>query len=161
MTINRILLRLIPLGLLLSSCSSESKGQSADLLPIYQGWCAYHLEIGAVAGPFEECVRIHQDAGRIHKNFESVAKMNEYLAFDATLRFYCKEIDQDLETCKYNIKMDIMLQDALQKIPIDYSRSRSWSYEPGITYRIKGDVYNDPFGLDYKNGTSDVFGDGK
>ena len=65
------------------------------------------------------------------------------------------------EDCKDQLVQLNLISEILKSVPYDPSRSRGWRYEPGVTYRIKGDVYNDPFGLDYKNGPNDIFGDGR
>ena len=104
--------------------------------------------------------------------------MNGYIALDAAFRWYCKlmkdsptDYEQLLgvtrigeltfEDCKDQLVQMNWISNILQSVPYDLSRSQGWRYEPGVTYRIDGDVYNDPFGLDYQNDASDVFGDGR
>ena len=166
-----------------TGCVSKSE-VLADHLPMYEGWCAYNIEVGAVSNTLEGCVQDSWNAGQagdskpLYKSFESMDKMNEYIAFESGLRMYCRlmkdsptEYEQLMgltrvgeltyEQCKRQIIDLNMITTVLESVPYDLSRSRGWVYEPGVTYRINGDVYNDPFGLDYKNGPSDSFGDGK
>jgi hypothetical protein len=65
------------------------------------------------------------------------------------------------EECKDQLIQLEWITEALSYVRYDPERSSRWTYEPGVTYRINGKIYNDPFGLDYKNGPSDVFGDGR
>ena len=170
---------------LATACSSEPTANYSDHQTLYKLWCAYNVEIGEIDGSVNGCAqrtwaRDQDESGkkRLYNQFASVSDLSEYIAVDSALRHYCdlmKNSQTPYESmlgvtrigelsyseCKYQITQMNMLSEVLQSVPYDPAGSRRWTYEPGVTYRINGDVYNDPFGLDYKNGPSDVFGDGK
>lgn len=157
----------------------------ADYRSMYETWCAYNIEAGAVSNTLTGCVNGTWKAGQdgtfekpLHKQFESIAAMNQYIRGESAIRLYCKimkdsptEYEQLLgvtrigelsyEDCKQQILQLGMLNKVLESVPMDALSIPSWRYEPGVTYRIGGKVYNDPYGLDYKNGPSDIYGDGR
>ena len=180
---------LLILGLSLENkFSQDYKAPKATLdlyRDIYTGWCAYKIEVGDIDNSVEGCATEMWDAGEngemsepLHKSFATIDKMNEFIALEVSLRLYCElmkdsptEYEQLLgitrigeltyEDCADQLVEMNLISNILQSVPYDLSRSQDWRYEPGVTYRIDGDVYNDPFGLDYKNDASDVFGDGR
>ena len=165
--------------------SGGSKATLNNHRDMYTGWCAYTIEVGDINDSIEDCVNGMWDAGQsgemsepLHQSFSTIAKMNEYIAFESGIRLYCDMIKDSptdyeqllgvtrigeltFEDCKDQLVQLNLISEILNSVPYDPSRSQGWRYEPGVTYRIKGDVYNDPFGLDYKNGPNDIFGDGR
>lgn len=169
---------------MLSSCGGPAETLE-DHRPLYEGWCAYKIETGVVSVALQTCVN---DAWNrtgsmpmqksLHKSFSSVMEMNQYIRGETALRIYCEMIKDEptmyeellgvtrigelsYEDCRNQLIQLNMLSAVLQDVPVDIAANSAWSYEPGVTYRISGKVYNDPFGLDYKNGPEDTWGDGR
>ena len=177
---------LLILGLCIEKALSGGPQATLDeYRDMYTGWCAYSIEVGAAKNSIEGCVSQTWEAGQsgemsnpLHETFVSIDKMNEYIGFESAVRGYCDLIknsptdyeqllgvtrigELSYEDCKDDLVQMNLISKILESVPYDPSRSQGWRYESGITYRINGDVYNDPFGLDYKNGPNDVFGDGR
>jgi hypothetical protein len=142
------------------------------------------MELGYQSTSISDCAQEIWDYGQrgemkpLHESFKTLREMNDYIAFEGALRTYCDlmkdsptQYEQLLgltrigeltfEECKDQLIQLEWITEALSYVRYDPERSSRWTYEPGVTYRINGKIYNDPFGLDYKNGPSDVFGDGR
>lgn len=185
MRIPRITVLGMCLLLTLGACSSKQETSLDDVRAMYTGWCAYKLEVGEIRNTLEGCVQDTWNAGQngemskpLHESFATTKEMNDYIAFESAIRLYCEMVKKSptdyeqllgvtrvgeltYENCKDQLIQLNLISTILREVPYDPNRSQGWTYEPGVTYRIDGDVYNDPFGLDYKNGPSDEFGDGR
>jgi hypothetical protein len=176
---------LVAASLMVSACGGGTSATLDEYRDMYTGWCAYSVEVGVVNNSVTGCVNEMWQAGQsgemskpLHESFATMEEMNQYIALESGIRIYCNMIkespteyeqllgltrigDLSYEECKDQLVQLNMISEILQSFSYDVSGAQDWRYEPGVTYRIDGDVYNDPFKLDYKNGASDVFGDGR
>jgi hypothetical protein len=180
--------------LVLTGCSAigQSRRESlAEFDAYYRTWCAYYIEIGETSPPMSSCINLHWSGGqdgsieKLHKSFDSIAHMNQYLALDAIMRDFCNELRSNPEadfpllyldpfsrsmidpgswsSCKQTLAMAVNMSEILQSIDLERmaEQGRMFNWSSPQTYVIDGQVFNDPYGRDYKNDASDVYGDGR
>lgn len=148
-------------ALLLLGCSSA---KLEDHLPIYEGWCSYQIELGKRASyrwkSIDECVKEYWEAGFLHEEYADEGELYQAIGVDLALRQYCEDENIEYDYCKTLVAVSGI---ASQLAPFgSLEDSRSWrnsGYRE--TYVINGRVYNDPYGIDFKNGPNDVYGDGR
>jgi hypothetical protein len=149
-------------ALLLLGCSSA---KLEDHLPIYEGWCSYQIELGERASyrwkSIDECVNEYwTQRSNLHEDYADLDELYQAIGFDMALRQYCEVENLEYNYCKTLIAVSGIASQLAPYLSLEDSRSwRSSGYQE--TYVINGQVYNDPYGIDYKNGPNDVYGDGR
>jgi hypothetical protein len=151
---------ILPAAFLLFGCSLASSEKLEDHLPIYQGWCRYQIELGQSRESIDSCVKTYWNEGsNLHDDFADLDEMHQYIAFESAVRWYCDKEGLEFNYCKTFISVSSLASEVLEAAPFD--TRRSWSSGNQETYIIDGQVYNDPYGIDYQNGPNDVYGDGR
>lgn len=96
----------------------------------------------------------------LHEEYADEGELYQAIGVDLALRQYCEDENIEYDYCKTLVAVSGI---ASQLAPFgSLEDSRSWrnsGYRE--TYVINGRVYNDPYGIDFKNGPNDVYGDGR
>ena len=147
---------------MLFGCSSA---KLEDHLLIYEGWCSYQIELRGRASyrwkSIDECVKKYwEEDTNLHEEYADLDELFQAIGVDLALRQYCEDENIEYNYCKTLVAVSGLASQLLPMYELQDSRSwRSSGYQN--TYVIDGQVYNDPFGIDYKNSPNDVYGDGR
>ncbi len=150
-------------------------------------WCEFLITLEHYRGGVDECVADRDVLRQIPTSAEEVEadsaywllyweaenacfedlKREAYLLRGSPYSFSVKRDDPSVRSCASkrmtDIKFNLLLEEfgVTELFGILLQLENSKPAQPDGGYVIDGDVYNDPWGLDYRNDSSDVYGDGR
>lgn len=136
----------------------------------FEAWCEYVIEADSTSGTVSQCADELRTRGAWVP--ESPAQLREYIVLDQLIFRVCeRDADQyeSIEQCRSSVKTTLAqsLDDGNPSLDLLISvgmATGALSEMPGgcgSTWRINGQIYNDPWGVDFKNDSSDCYGDGR
>lgn len=149
---------------------------------LYETWCSYLIESDQTNDNLIDCVvdqwnNDQSDSEPLYQTFKTLAGLNRYIAAEATLISLCEQYKDrptpyeqmigvtrigslSTEECIWQFTEMGRLDEALDDVILQYAVADFTPQRRG-GYVINGQIYNDPYGLDFRNDEKDFYGDGR